>query len=104
VAHYGRAGAPAIAAAPLVAAPPRPARWVAAQPDHGGAPPRARAGAAASAPSCRRCGRACDLHGQEINAETYAICKADLLLKGERPIAAAGDEKHYHPFGFCRIE
>ena len=22
------------------------------------------------------------LHGQEINAETYAICKADLLLKG----------------------
>ena len=23
------------------------------------------------------------LHGQEINAETYAICKADLLLKGE---------------------
>jgi type I restriction enzyme M protein len=24
-----------------------------------------------------------DLHGQEINAETYAICKADLLLKGE---------------------
>ena len=24
-----------------------------------------------------------DLYGQEINAETYAICKADLLLKGE---------------------
>jgi type I restriction enzyme M protein len=23
------------------------------------------------------------LYGQEINAETYAICKADLLLKGE---------------------
>src|SRR5439155_17846333 len=23
------------------------------------------------------------LHGQEINDETYAICKADLLLKGE---------------------
>ena len=23
-------------------------------------------------------------HGQEINAETYAICKADLLLKGRR--------------------
>ncbi len=23
------------------------------------------------------------LHGQEINAETYAICKSDLLLKGE---------------------
>ena len=23
------------------------------------------------------------LHGQEINSETYAICKADLLLKGE---------------------
>ena len=23
------------------------------------------------------------LFGQEINAETYAICKADLLLKGE---------------------
>ena len=28
------------------------------------------------------------LHGQEINAETYAICKADLLLKGE---GEAGD-------------
>ena len=24
------------------------------------------------------------LYGQEINAETYAICKADLLLKGRR--------------------
>ena len=23
------------------------------------------------------------LYGQEINSETYAICKADLLLKGE---------------------
>ena len=23
------------------------------------------------------------LYGQEFNAETYAICKADLLLKGE---------------------
>src|ERR1017187_5161565 len=23
------------------------------------------------------------LYGQEINAETYAICKADLLLKGD---------------------
>jgi len=23
------------------------------------------------------------LYGQEINAETYAICKADLLVKGE---------------------
>ena len=23
------------------------------------------------------------LYGQEINGETYAICKADLLLKGE---------------------
>ena len=45
--HYGRADAPATAAAPPVAAPPRPARWVAAQPDHGAAPPRARA-------SCRQ--------------------------------------------------
>jgi len=25
----------------------------------------------------------CHLHGQEINPETYAICKADMLLKGE---------------------
>ena len=25
----------------------------------------------------------CRLHGQEINPETYAICKADMLLKGE---------------------
>jgi len=23
------------------------------------------------------------LHGQEINPETYAVCKADMLLKGE---------------------
>ena len=28
------------------------------------------------------------LYGQEINSETYAICKADLLLKGERDAAA----------------
>jgi type I restriction enzyme M protein len=33
------------------------------------------------------------LHGQEINAETYAICKADLLLKGE------GDEAENIKFG-----
>jgi type I restriction enzyme M protein len=25
----------------------------------------------------------CHLHGQEINPETYAVCKADMLLKGE---------------------
>ena len=25
----------------------------------------------------------CLLHGQEINPETYAVCKADMLLKGE---------------------
>ena len=24
------------------------------------------------------------LYGQEVNAETYAICKSDLLLKGEQ--------------------
>ena len=29
------------------------------------------------------------LYGQEINAETYAICKADLLLKGEEVNVAA---------------
>jgi hypothetical protein len=57
--HYGRADAPATAAAPPVDAPPRPARWVAAQPDHGAAPPRARAAAAASAPSCCPRGRSC---------------------------------------------
>jgi type I restriction enzyme M protein len=28
------------------------------------------------------------LYGQEINAETYAICKADLLLKGEQDAGA----------------
>ena len=28
------------------------------------------------------------LYGQEINSETYAICKADLLLKGEEDAAA----------------
>jgi len=33
------------------------------------------------------------LYGQEINAETYAICKADLLLKGE------GDEADNIKFG-----
>ena len=26
-----------------------------------------------------------DLYGQEINPETYAICKADMLIKGENP-------------------
>jgi len=26
----------------------------------------------------------CQLYGQEINPETYAVCKADMLLKGER--------------------
>ena len=31
------------------------------------------------------------LFGQEINAETYAICKADLLLKGERPARHGAD-------------
>lgn len=33
----------------------------------------------------RRHGRQieCVLHGQEINPETYAVCKADMLLKGE---------------------
>ena len=25
----------------------------------------------------------CQLYGQEINPETYAVCKADMLLKGE---------------------
>jgi type I restriction enzyme M protein len=25
----------------------------------------------------------CLLYGQEINPETYAVCKADMLLKGE---------------------
>ena len=30
------------------------------------------------------------LFGQEINAETYAICKADLLLKGEGEAAGPG--------------
>ena len=27
-----------------------------------------------------------DLYGQEVNNETYAICKADMLLKGERNV------------------
>jgi hypothetical protein len=50
----GRAAdAPAIAVVRRVAGRPRPARWVATRPDHGAAPPRARAWAAASAPSCR---------------------------------------------------
>lgn len=26
-----------------------------------------------------------ELYGQEINAETYAICKADMMIKGENP-------------------
>ena len=40
------------------------------------------------------------LYGQEINAETYAICKADLLLKGEGDAADNifnfGRGKFYH--------
>ena len=42
--HYGRADAPAIAVVRPAAVRPRPARWVAARPDHGAAPIRARAG------------------------------------------------------------
>ena len=36
------------------------------------------------------------LYGQEINSETYAICKADLLLKGEKDADAniVGGPKH----------
>ena len=38
-----------------------------------------------AAGACRRArqGGGPHLYGQELNAETYAICKADLLLKGE---------------------
>ena len=34
------------------------------------------------------------LYGQEINAETYAICKADLLLKGEAADNIVGGPAH----------
>lgn len=34
------------------------------------------------------------LYGQEINAETYAICKADLLIKGENADNIIGGPKH----------
>ncbi len=34
------------------------------------------------------------LYGQEINAETYAICKADLLLKGEAADNIVGGPEH----------
>ena len=34
------------------------------------------------------------LYGQEINAETYAICKADLLLKGETADNIVGGPEH----------
>ena len=39
------------------------------------------------------------LYGQEINAETFAICKADLLLKGEGEAAdnIVGGPEHFHP-------
>ena len=39
------------------------------------------------------------LYGQEINAETYAICKADLLLKGEGEAAdnIVGGPEHSTP-------
>jgi hypothetical protein len=53
-----RAYAPAIAVVQPVAAPRPPARWVAARPDHRAAPPRARAGIAAGAPSLLRRGAA----------------------------------------------
>ena len=42
---------------------------------------RGDAAAARRASTARR--SSTHLYGQEINAETYAICKADLLLKGE---------------------
>ena len=40
------------------------------------------------------------LYGQEINAETYAICKADLLLKGGGDAAdnIVGGPEHSHTF------
>ena len=50
----GRADAPAIAVVPPVAVRAHPARWVAARPDHGAAPPRARAGGVASENRHRR--------------------------------------------------
>ena len=56
----GRAAdAPATAAVPTVAAPPRPARWVAAAPDHGAAPPSPihLAASVAWSGSTRRCHR-----------------------------------------------
>ena len=34
------------------------------------------------------------LYGQEINSETYAICKADLLLKGEQDANIVGGPQH----------
>ncbi len=34
------------------------------------------------------------LYGQEINAETYAICKADMLLKGETADNFVGGPEH----------
>ena len=35
------------------------------------------------------------LYGQEINAKTYAMCKADMLLKGEDPDKIkGGDDDH----------
>ena len=36
------------------------------------------------------------LYGQEVNNETYAICKADMLLKGERKVYdnILGDPQH----------
>ncbi len=53
------------------------------------------------------------LYGQEINAETYAICKADLLLKGEgatadnivvgpQHLTLANDAFPAHKFDFMR--
>ena len=44
---------------------------------------RRRRYAAASSPRTHGKEVSTHLYGQEINAETYAICKADLLLKGE---------------------
>ena len=44
---------------------------------------RRRGDAAASSPASTARRSSTHLYGQEINAETYAICKADLLLKGE---------------------
>jgi hypothetical protein len=90
----GAADATATVVVRPVAARPRLAHWVAAPLDHGAAPPSARAEAAASAPSCRRCGRACGTSRPTCGAPTSPRLPSGTPTTPRRPPAAVPRVPH----------